>query len=72
MTPWRWPLDPLREHPLPRAPHAGAFGATRRHDVHTGIDLYADEGDAVVAVEDGVVVALEDFTGPGAVVRSRS
>ncbi len=62
---WRWPLA-RRTHPLPEAPAAGAFGAVRRHDVHTGVDLYAEPGDEVLAVEDGVVVAVEDFTGPRA------
>lgn len=63
--PWRWPLA-RRDHPLPEAPASGSFGAVRRHDVHTGVDLYAEEGADALAVEDGVVVALEDFTGPAA------
>jgi murein DD-endopeptidase MepM/ murein hydrolase activator NlpD len=62
---WCWPLA-RRELPPPSAPAAGAFGAVRRHDVHTGVDLYAEEDAAALAVEDGVVVAVEDFTGPGA------
>lgn len=63
--PWRWPLA-HRIHRVPEAPEPGAFGAQRRHDVHTGVDLYAEPGALVVAVEDGVVVAVEDFTGPRA------
>jgi murein DD-endopeptidase MepM/ murein hydrolase activator NlpD len=62
---WRWPLA-RRVHPLPSHESGGAFGAVRRHDVHTGVDLYADPGDAVFTVEAGVVVAIEDFTGPRA------
>jgi hypothetical protein len=60
---WSWPLF---EGPKvwPDAP--GRFGAVRRHDVHTGIDLYTYSGMPVLAVEAGVVVAIEDFTGPKA------
>lgn len=49
--------------PLPLAPHPGAFGVTRKHHVHEGVDLYCDEGTPVTAVEDGVVVAIIAFTG---------
>lgn len=44
-------------------PH-GRFGAIRKHDIHTGIDLYAPHGTPVIAVEDGTVVAIDWFTGP--------
>ena len=59
---WRWPLA-RRANSLPEAQAAGAFGVVRRHDVHTGVDLYAEEDAPTYAVEDGVVVAVEDFTG---------
>jgi murein DD-endopeptidase MepM/ murein hydrolase activator NlpD len=42
----------------------GKFGAVRKHDVHTGIDLYTRENAPVLAMQDGVVVAVEQFTGP--------
>lgn len=60
---WRWPLwcGPAG---LPDEP--GRFGAVRRHDVHTGVDLYTYSGMPVLAVEEGVVVAVEKFTGPAA------
>lgn len=51
-------LDTLPDH--------ARFGAKRRYDIHTGIDLYCNHGDAVFAFEDGIVVAIEDFTGPDA------
>jgi murein DD-endopeptidase MepM/ murein hydrolase activator NlpD len=59
---WIWPLtaEPL----LPDAP--GRFGVQRKHDYHTGIDLYCEPSTEVVAVEDGVVVSIEPFTGPEA------
>lgn len=62
---WCWPLPSTVQ--IPTGPeHPGAFGAIRRYDIHTGVDLYCQEGDVVVAVEAGVVVAIEDFTGPKA------
>jgi hypothetical protein len=48
---------------IPAHPHPGAFAARRRHDVHTGVDLYCSEGEPVLAVEDGDVVNVEPFTG---------
>lgn len=57
---WRWPLDQV-----PSLPGAqGRFGAARRHDVHSGVDLYAPPRAVVRAVETGVVVAVDPlFTG---------
>jgi len=55
-----WPLE--RRHPLlPDEP--GQFGIARKNDVHTGVDLYAEINDHVVAMEDGTVVLIEPFTG---------
>lgn len=42
----------------------GTFGFKRKHDVHTGVDLYTVEGASVYAVESGRVVSVEKFTGP--------
>lgn len=42
----------------------GMFGAKRKHDIHTGIDLYTVRNSPVFAMEDAVVVAVEEFTGP--------
>lgn len=54
-----WPLS----HPslYPDAP--GMFGAIRKHDIHTGIDLYCPMGTKVLSIEDGVVVDVVPFTG---------
>ena len=46
--------------------HDGAFARVRKFDVHTGVDLYCNPGQEVTAVEDGVVVGIEIFTGPNA------
>lgn len=44
-------------------PHPGGFGTNRKFDVHTGIDIYCEPEQSVVAVEDGKVVLIEYFTG---------
>lgn len=41
----------------------GKFGIIRKHDVHTGVDVYCEPGTAVTAIESGIVVAVVDFTG---------
>lgn len=62
----RWPLE--------SAPHdwtaAGSFGARRPTSAdftrrHQGVDLYAPVGAAVLACEDGVIVAVQGWSGPG-------
>ena len=47
MVKWIWPLkaSPI----LPDEP--GLFGAVRKFDIHTGIDLYCEISTDVVAVE---------------------
>lgn len=57
-------MFPLKNYTWPGK--EGKFGAIRKHDIHTGVDLYCDPGEAVYAIEDGVVVAVENFTGPKA------
>ena len=51
---------------IPIHPHMGAFGVRRRHDVHAGVDLYANVGTLVYPVEAGIVVAIDPFTGKDA------
>ena len=48
---------------IPEFPHPGAFGVTRAKYNHTGVDLYAPLNEPVSAVEDGIVIAIEPFTG---------
>ena len=49
---------------IPTGEDFGAFGVTRKFDMHTGVDVYCNAGDECVAIEDGVVIAVEFFTGP--------
>lgn len=59
-----WPL-PGHHTDIPQSnDHPGSFGARRKYDVHSGVDLYAPQGQRVVAIENGVVVSVEPlFTG---------
>lgn len=59
---WSFPL--WQCNGIPTGNHPGAFGYQRRHDMHTGVDLYTNEREPVFAVERGVVVATIPFTGP--------
>lgn len=60
--PWLWPLQSAPVWP----DYPGTFGAVRTHDIHTGVDLYTGVGERVLAVEEGVVVKIENFTGESA------
>ena len=51
------------KYEIPTGNHFGAFGTTRKFDIHTGVDLYCNEGDEVVAMEEGEIIAIEWFTG---------
>jgi len=42
----------------------GRYGAVRRFDTHSGVDIYCELSQPVVAVEAGVVIGIETFTGP--------
>lgn len=55
------PLLPMPDVPIPN--HHGGYMVKRKFDVHTGVDLYAQEGSMVYAVEDGEVVNVRPFTG---------
>ena len=44
-------------------PSQNRFGIERKHDVHTGLDIFADVGEVVTAYEKGVVVNICQFTG---------
>lgn len=54
-----WPLPGAD----PYTSYQGDFGAIRKHDIHTGLDIYCEPNQIVVAVEDGEVISIENFTG---------
>lgn len=62
---WHFPLFNW-DGSIPTGNHPGAFGSVRKHDVHTGVDLYVPASCLVYAFESGTVVAIEEFTGPEA------
>jgi hypothetical protein len=60
MSKWIWPIA-NRKPLMPDYP--GLFGAVRKFDIHSGVDLYCEIGDKIIAVEDGVVGEVAPFTG---------
>ena len=65
---WHFPLqDYCRTAPqcsgIPQCGHPGAFLTKRKYHIHTGVDLYCNDGQPISAVEDGLIVSIEDFTG---------
>jgi len=60
-----WPIPSVRKA-LPGPETQGYFGAIRKNDVHTGIDIYCEPDALVVAIEPGVVINIEKFTGASA------
>lgn len=59
MSKWFYPLKEATILP----DSLGQFGAVRKHHTHEGVDLYGEQNESVFAVEDGVVVGIEWFTG---------
>lgn len=59
-------MFPLKnyKYQIPLAGELGAFGAVRKHDIHTGVDLYCEEDTPVYAIEAGIIVSYGAFTGP--------
>ena len=57
----RFPLD--LTYDLEKIPAANRWGAVRKFDNHTGVDLFCDPGTPVYAIEDGEVVKVDWFTG---------
>lgn len=48
---------------IPVGEHPGSFGYIRKNHIHEGIDLYAESGDPVYSIEDGVIISIVKFTG---------
>ncbi len=49
---------------IPEMGAVGDFAFRRSFYYHPGIDLYCDYGQEIIAIEDGIVVNMETFTGP--------
>lgn len=64
-----WPLKNCTPS-IPKLNSAGDFGYKRSTYHHTGIDLYCHVNQEIVAIEDGVVVHMEHFTGAKAIPSS--
>ena len=58
---WSFPLEGC--FGVPVSGHPGSFGYVRRHDVHTGVDLYTHYRCPVTAMERGEVIRSIPFTG---------
>lgn len=54
---------PLKSFNIPNSKSPNSFGAIRKHDIHTGVDLFCEEKDEVFSIYDGIVVSIEQFTG---------
>lgn len=61
----KWPLKDKQPEILPEG-SVGDFAFQRSFYYHPGIDIYCQAGQEVVAIEDGIVVHIENFTGPDA------
>ncbi len=61
MNKWEKPLKVKTYVPIDS--HPGSFGVIRKHDTHFGVDLYCQDRTEVFAVEDGVVINIQPFTG---------
>ncbi len=55
--------SPLKKYTLPSTTSQGWFGAERKFDIHTGVDLYCEENSEVFCIEDGVILKVIPFTG---------
>lgn len=55
-------MRPLNKYSLPETLQ-NTFGAKRKFDYHTGVDLFCNEGDEVYSIYDGVVTNVIEFTG---------
>lgn len=48
---------------IPVENHPGSFAFKRKNHIHEGVDLYCENGDEVFAIESGIVVNINHFTG---------
>lgn len=56
-------MKPLKEYDLPSLESQNCFAAKRKHDYHTGVDLFCEENDEVYSMYDGIITNVIEFTG---------
>lgn len=71
-TLWYRPIFPLKYYPfiIPTWDGQNAFAAHRKHDIHTGIDLFWEPGEEVLSMTEGIVTDIRWFTGEKANISS--
>ena len=65
---WEYPFDltwSIGNGYSPLFPHPGSFGVKRHTCYHAGVDRYSSKFEHVVAMEDGEVISIGQFTGAG-------
>lgn len=60
---WSNLVKPLKTYNLPSEESQNVFGAVRKYDIHTGVDLFCDEGEPVFSMYHGWVTNVIKFTG---------
>ena len=55
-------FKPLKNFKLPDS-YQNKFGALRKYDIHTGVDLFCNPLDNVYSIENGIVINTGPFTG---------
>lgn len=60
----KFPLPNKKDKRLPKNGESGSFWEDRKDRRHCGIDLYAPEGDPVIAIENGKVTDVGIMTSP--------
>lgn len=66
----KWPLLKSESPKLPSKGSVGDFAFKRSFYMHSGIDLYCDAGQEVVAIESGTVINIDHFTGADSIPSS--
>ena len=56
-------MDKPIKNIIAKTPYQGTFAAQRKHDIHTGFDIYCNVKEPVYAIEKGKVINISHFTG---------
>lgn len=55
--------DYILETEIPLGEHPGSFGFKRANHIHEGVDLYAENNDEVLSINEGKIIGIFPFTG---------